>query len=122
MYEPTYEKVFEVSRRYLHKWKELYPDSQETMPRNMMNALSKCVVIKYYVDDNHVGNMANKTSNSGIIIYVNNEPMSWYSKHRNTVGDSSFGSDFVSLRIATYMNEALRYKLRCFEVPLDGTT
>ena len=33
---------------------------------------------------------------------------------------SSFGSEFVALRIATEMIEALRYKLRCFGVPIDG--
>ena len=33
---------------------------------------------------------------------------------------SSFGSEFVALRIATELNEALRYKLRTFGVPIDG--
>ncbi len=33
---------------------------------------------------------------------------------------SSFGSEFVALRIATEMIEASRYKLRCFGVPIDG--
>ena len=33
---------------------------------------------------------------------------------------SSFGSEFVTLRIATEMIEAFRYKLRCFGVPIDG--
>ena len=32
----------------------------------------------------------------------------------------SFGSDFVVLRIATELVEALRYKLRCFGMQLDG--
>ena len=33
---------------------------------------------------------------------------------------SSFGSELVALRIATDMIEALRYKLRCMGVPIDG--
>ena len=36
------------------------------------------------------------------------------------VKSSSFGSEFVVLRIATELNEALRYKLRTFGVPIDG--
>ena len=42
--------------------------------------LDKHVVIRAYVDATHVGNMANRMSNYGIIIYVNNEPIIWYSK------------------------------------------
>ena len=89
-------------------------------PRNIPEALGNYVVIKYYVDANHAGNMASKRSHSGIIIYVNNEPIIWYSKQQNTVEASSFGSDFVALKIATEMIEALRYKLRCFGIPVAG--
>ena len=39
---------------------------------------------------------------------------------QNTVESSSFGSKFIALRIATEMIEGLRYKLRIFEVPIDG--
>ena len=64
--------------------------------------------------------MANRRSHYGIIIYVNNVPNIWYSKQQNTVEASSFGSDFVSLRISTEVIEALRYKLRCFGIPVEG--
>ena len=90
------------------------------MPRHMPEALSKYVVIKAYVDAKHAGNMANRRSYSGIIIYVNNAPIIWYSKQHNTVEASSFGSEFVALRITTEMVEALRYKLRCFGIPSEG--
>ena len=33
---------------------------------------------------------------------------------------SSFGSEYVALRICTELVEALRYKLRTFGVPIDG--
>ena len=32
----------------------------------------------------------------------------------------SFGSDFLALRVATGLVQALRCKLQCFGVPLDG--
>jgi hypothetical protein len=35
---------------------------------------------------------------------------------------STFGSEFVALKIATEMNDALCYKLRVFGVPIDGPT
>ena len=57
----------------------------------MPEALGKYVLIKSYVDANHEGNMANRKSHSGIIIYVNNAPIIWYSKWQNTFEASSFG-------------------------------
>ena len=120
MYEPTYENAFDVVGRDLDEWKYFYPDAQEIMPRNMPESLGKYVVIKSYVGADHEGNMENKRSHSGIIIYVNNAPIIWYSKLQNTVEASSFGSEFVALSIATEMIEALRYKLRCFGVPVES--
>ena len=60
------------------------------MPSHMPEALGKYVLIKYYVDDNHTVNMANRRSHYGIIIYVNNAPIIWYSKSQNTVEASTF--------------------------------
>ena len=90
------------------------------MPRNMLEALGKYVVIKSYVNANHTGNMANKRLHSGIIIYVNNAPIIWYSKHQNTVRASIFGLEFVALRISIEIIEALRYKLRCIGITVKG--
>ena len=89
------------------------------MPSHIAEALGKYFVIKYYVYTNHAVNMANRISHSGIIIYVNNAPIIWYSKRQNTVKASSFGSEFVALIIFTYMIEALRYKLRCFVITVE---
>ena len=89
------------------------------MPRHMSEALGKYFVIKDYVDANHAGNMANRRSHYGIIIYVNNAPIICYSKQQNTVEASSFGSEFVTLRITTETIEALRYKLRCFGILVE---
>jgi len=36
------------------------------------------------------------------------------------VESSSFGSEYIALRICTEMVGALRYKLRCFGVPIEG--
>ena len=71
------------------------------MPMHMPEALGKYAVIKAYVDANHSGNMENRSSHSGIIIYVNNEPIIFNSKLHNTVEASSSGSEVVALRIAT---------------------
>ena len=86
----------------------------------MPEALGKYVVIKAYVDANHAGNMSNRRSYCGIIIYVNNVPIIWYSKHKNAVESSSFGLDFIAPRIETEMVKYMRYNLKCVGMPVDG--
>ena len=52
-------------------------------------------------------NMKTTRSHSGILIYENQAPIVWYSKRQNTVEASSFGSEYIALRICTEMVEAL---------------
>jgi hypothetical protein len=42
---------------------------------------------------------------------LNRAPITWYSKAQNMVESSTFGLEFVALRIAVEMTKALRYKL-----------
>ena len=59
----------------------------------MPEPLGNVVLIRTYVDANHVGNLVNRRLYSGIIIYVNKAPIFWYSKRQNTVKNSTFGSE-----------------------------
>jgi hypothetical protein len=45
----------------------------------------------------------------------------WYSKAQATVESSTFGSEFIAKHQVTDMIEGLRYKLRMFGVPLEGS-
>jgi hypothetical protein len=73
-----------------------------------------------FVDADHAGNRVTRRSHTGILIYLNAAPILWYSKAQATVETSTFGSEFVAMRIAIEMIEALRYKLRMFGIPIDG--
>ena len=90
------------------------------IPPNALISRGNTVKIAAYVDLDHVGNLMTRRSHTGIIIYLNNAPITWFSKRQNTVEYSSFGSEFFALQIATDLIEAMRYKLRMFGVPLDG--
>ena len=92
------------------------------MPMHIPEALDKYVVINYYVDANHAVKMANRRLRSGIIIYVNNAPIIWSSKHHNMAESSSSGSYFFTLRTLTEIIEDLQYKLICSGVTLYGST
>jgi len=123
-FDPTLQEIddrlFDDQNKVIDQWRDFYPEAIDPLPHGMPEALGKSVQIICYVDANHAGNLLNRRSHSGILIYVNNTPVIWYSKRQNTVETSSFGSEFVTLRTATELVEALRYKLRCFGVRLDG--
>ena len=74
------------------------------------------------MDADHAGNWVTRRSQTGILIFVNRAPIMWYRKQQNTVETSTFGSEFVALKISVELIEALRYKLRMFGIPIDGPT
>ena len=104
----------------VEKWKEFYADAEEQLPPDMPTPLGLAIRITCFVDSDHASNQITRRSHTGIIIYIQNAPIIWFRKRQNTVESSSFGSEFVALRIATEMIESLRYKLRMFGVPIDG--
>ena len=57
-----------------------------------------------------------------MIIFVIRAPIVWYSKRQNTVEASTFGSEFIAMKVAVELIQALRYKLRMFGIPVDGAT
>ena len=101
-------------------WTDFYGDVEEEMPPKMPEPRGNPVIISAFVDANHAGNVVTRRSHTGIIIYVQNAPIIFYSKRQNTVEAATFGSEFVALRICKEMIVALRYKLRMFGVPIDG--
>jgi hypothetical protein len=81
---------------------------------------TKCLPAQDCIGANHAGNVATRRSHTGILIFVNRAPVPWFSKKQNAVESSTFGSEFVALRIATEQIKALQHKLRMFGVPLAG--
>ena len=88
----------------------------------MPEARGKMVSINMFCDAAHATCLDTRRSTTGVIFYLNNAPVIWYSKRQNTIESSTFGSEFVALKIAAEINEALRYKLRMMGVPIDGPT
>jgi hypothetical protein len=113
---------YDCSRFRQVDWKDFYGDVQEAIPPNMPEPLGQPVTTTCFVDADHAGNLLTRRSHTGILIFVNMAPIIWYSKRQNTVESSTFGSEFVALRVATELIEGLRYKLRMFGIPIDGPT
>jgi hypothetical protein len=103
-------------------WAALYPEAAEVIPPNIPEARGKSVVTTCYVDADHAGCLATRRSTTGVIIFVNQAPIIWFSKRQNTVESSTFGSEYVALRQSIDLIEGLRYKLRMMGVELDEST
>jgi len=101
-------------------WSEFYRDAKELNPPNAPEPRGKDVNMYCFCDADHAGDKLTRRSHSGIILFLNRAPITWFSKKQNTVESSTFGSEFVALRIAVELIEALRYKLRMMGVPIAG--
>ena len=119
-FDPETPKIDERVFNHSADWHEFYGDVQEEMPTKMPKPRGNPVNTYAFVDANHAGNVVTRRSHTGIIIYVQNAPIIWFSKRQNTVESSTFGSELVALRICKELIVALRYKLRMFGVPLEG--
>ena len=97
----------------------MYPDAVENLPPSCPVPLGKSVQINAFVDADLVDELTTRRSQTGILISLNMSPTVWYSKRQNTVEASTYGSEFVTMRILVEMFIALRYKLRLFCVPID---
>ena len=78
------------------------------------------VVVACFVDANHGGNLRDRKSQTGILIFINKSPIHWYSKSQATVEASTFGAEFCAMKTSVEMIESLRYKLRMFGIPVEG--
>ncbi len=94
-----------------YDWTDFYNDAHESIPPNAPEPRGKSIQINVFVDANHARNRVNCRLHTGILIFLNKAPIVWYSKAQTTVESSTFGSEFVSMRIATDLVEGLRYKL-----------
>jgi hypothetical protein len=89
-------------------WCDFDGDVCEEMPPNMPEPKGKSVSISRFVNANHAGNViTRRRSHTGIIIYVQNAPILWFSKRQNALESSSFGSEFVALQTAKDMIVAI---------------
>ena len=102
------------------KMQNIYRDACEDVPDNAPPPRGASVQINIYVDSDHAGNKVTRRSQTGILIFLNMAPISWFSKRQNTVESSTFGSELIALKIASEQIMGLRYKLRMMGVPIDG--
>jgi hypothetical protein len=119
--DPDHPKVDE--RRFeKFDWHDFYRDAKEAIPGDMPEPRGNIMSTHCFVDANNAGNVVNRRSQTGILIFCNRSPTIWHSKRQNTVEASTFGSELIAMKNAIELVEALRYKLRMFGIPIEGPT
>ena len=71
-------------------WKNIYGYVTEDIPTNMPEARGNDVIISMFTDAAFAGDLVTRRSQSGILIFINRAPITWYSKRQNTVEASTF--------------------------------
>ena len=97
-------------------------DVEEELLADMPKPLGEPVRMTVYVDSDHAGNLITRRSQTGYIIFCNHSPILSYSKWQNMVEALAFGSEFIAMRTCLKAVEGLRFKLRMFEIPVEGPT
>ncbi len=117
MHPEISEKMFQK-----HDWFDFYRDAKEAIPGDMPPPRGNAASTSMFVDADLAGDKKTRRSQTVLLIFMNRAPIIWYSKRQNTVETSIFGSEFTAMKISVELIEALRYKLRMFVVPIDGST
>lgn len=100
-------------------WTEYFPDAIEDLPTRCPTPYGKCVHLTAFVDADHARNKVTRRSVIGILLLVNNTPITWMSKRQRTVETSTFGSEMIAARIAVDLIIEMRYKLRCLGISVE---
>jgi hypothetical protein len=96
----------------------VYGDVKELIPTDAPEARGKYVTLSHYFDANLYHDMVTGRSVTGILHFLNQTPIDWYSKKQATVETATFGSEFVAARTTVDQIVDLRLTLRYLGVPI----
>ena len=92
---------------------------KEALPHNMPNPLGHGFKIFCFVDADHAGEFLTRRSQTELIVMLNNAPIYWHSKKQTSIDTSSFGSEMMEMKQASYYIRDFLYKLRIVGIPVE---
>ena len=83
----------------------------EIVPEDAPTPKGKGVMMTMFVDSDHAGDKVTCRYRTGYVVFLQNSPITWFSKKQSSVETSTFGSEFMAMKTATEYIQGLRYKL-----------
>ena len=98
VFDPT-ESEIDINKFPCEDWSAT-PDGEckEEIPSNAPERRGIAFTMRAFVESNHAGDMITRRSRTGFLIFLNNEPIYWFSKKQGRCETSSFGSEFISMK------------------------
>jgi hypothetical protein len=107
----------------LTEWeRSVYGKVSELIPDDIPPPLGKPVVFTHYFDANLMHDLLTGRSVTGILHFVNQTPMDWFSKKQGTVETATYGSEFVAGRTCVEQTMDFRTTFRYLGVPIVSTS
>ena len=104
-----------------YDWMEsVYGSPTEEIDSRAPPPKGKPVRMTTFADANLMHDAVTGRSASGIIDFLNQTPIDWFSKRQAQVETATYGSEFMVARQSVERIMDMRYTLRSFGVPLDG--
>jgi hypothetical protein len=117
--EPDYSDL----PRKPYSWeRSVYGNVTELIPNDIPKALGKRVVCTSYVDANLNHDLLTGRSVTGILHFVNQTPVHWFTKKQPTVETATYGSEFIAAKLAVEQIMAMRLTLRYLGVEVHGAS
>ena len=81
---------------------------KEEIPSNTPEPLGNMMSVNVFVYASHAGEKLTYRSHTGILVYVNNKPIYWFSKIQSTDKTSTFGAELIVARLSMEKVKSLR--------------
>ena len=117
---PDHETLFgdtPVTHEWMHT---IYGNVTENIPPDMPTPKGRLIRLTTFVDANLMHDLVTGHSSSGILHFLNQTPIDWFTKRQKQVETATYGSEFMAACQAIEQIMDLCYALRMFGVPLDG--
>ena len=96
----------------------MYGEVKERKPHDAPEPKGKHVVTTTYKDANLYHDLMTGHAVTGVLHFVNQMPIDWYTKKQETVEAATYGSEFSAARTATQQIAGLRQALQYLGVPI----
>ena len=116
----TDEPDFSDVETFEYDWENIYRPVSEGLPHDAPEPLGRYVTLSHYVDANLMHCLLTGRSVTGVLHFINQTPIDWFSKKQATVETATYGSEFIAARTCVEQAIDLRNTLRYLGVPIRG--